>query len=105
MKMPRREHRTRVDLRVECEETASGARVAGRATDISLGGLRVETTTQFAFGAAVLVHIRLPGAAKPLALEAVVRWTRPDGMGLQFGLLGVLEWDDALVNNSVMTRR
>jgi len=34
---------------------------------------------------------RLPGALAPVALDAVVRWTRPGSMGLQFGLLGVRE--------------
>ncbi len=91
MQRPLRKHRVCVDLPVECTDTASGDRVAGRVTDISLGGLRMETPAQLAFGAAVVVHIHLPGAADALAIDAVVRWTRPGAVGVQFGSLGVRE--------------
>jgi hypothetical protein len=33
----------------------------------------------------------LPGAKKDLRLPAVVRWVKPGGFGVQFGLLGAFE--------------
>lgn len=68
----------------------SGA-VAGVARDISVGGMFVETDEPAAFGAEVIVHIRLPGATEDAALPGVVRWVRGNGMGVQFGLLGAIE--------------
>jgi type IV pilus assembly protein PilZ len=63
----------------------------GLAKDISVGGMFIETTTPASFGADVIVHVVLPGAADPLALPGVVRWVRGGGMGVQFGLLGAVE--------------
>jgi type IV pilus assembly protein PilZ len=54
----------------------------------------IETESPAAFGADVVVHVRLHTAARgeqEFALPAVVRWVRSDGMGVQFGLLGALE--------------
>jgi hypothetical protein len=86
-----RKHRVHVDIPVEYTHVASGARLTGRATDISIGGLRLETAGQLPFGSAVVVRLRLPGALQPFALEAIVRWNCPGTMGLQFGTLGVRE--------------
>jgi hypothetical protein len=68
---------------------AAGAPGIGR--DISVGGMFVETTTPPPFGAEVVITVTLPGQKDRLVLPAVVRWTRPDGMGVQFGLLGARE--------------
>jgi Tfp pilus assembly protein PilZ len=59
--------------------------------DISLGGMFVRTEAPAAFGAELVLHIRLPGAGTETHFPGVVRWTRPDGMGVQFGLLGARE--------------
>lgn len=64
---------------------------SGVGKDISVGGMFIETQTPATFGADVIVHVQLPGAASPLALPGVVRWVRNGGMGVQFGLLGALE--------------
>jgi type IV pilus assembly protein PilZ len=66
-------------------------RSKGLAKDISVGGMFIQTETQAPFGAEVVVYIVLPGLAKELRLPGVVRWKRPDGMGIQFGLLGARE--------------
>jgi type IV pilus assembly protein PilZ len=51
----------------------------------------VETSAPFPFGTEVIVHLRLPAYKEEFLLPAVVRWTRQDGMGVQFGLLGARE--------------
>jgi hypothetical protein len=63
----------------------------GVAVDISLGGMFIESDFPSAFGATIRVHLTLEGASSELVLPATVRWTRPDGMGVQFGLLGARE--------------
>lgn len=60
----------------------------GIGRDISVGGMFIETTRPARFGAEVVVHVRLPGAADTFALPGTVRWVRDGGMGVQFGLLG-----------------
>lgn len=77
---------------VEFVAKGSSERIAGRCRDVSLGGLYVQTPTPLPFGAELVVYVRLPAQKAPLAMPAVVRWTRPgEGMGLQFGLIGARE--------------
>jgi len=71
--------------------TKEGPGGEGTSRDLSLGGMFVETDLPLPFGAAVTLHFTLPGGAEPLALAGVVRWTKPDGMGIQFGSLGARE--------------
>jgi type IV pilus assembly protein PilZ len=80
-------------LDVPAEFVAKGAkeRVGGRAKDISLGGMFLETTSPLGHNAALVVYVHLPGEKAPFALPGIVRWTRPDGMGIQFDLLGARE--------------
>lgn len=65
--------------------------VAGVGKDISVGGMFIETTSPAPFNAEIVVVTELPGERVPLSLPAVVRWTKPGGMGVQFGLLGARE--------------
>jgi len=52
----------------------------------------INTPAPLAFGTEIVVHLTLPGHRIPLAMPAVVRWSRVgQGMGLQFGLLGARE--------------
>jgi hypothetical protein len=62
----------------------------GLAKDVSLGGMFITTEFPAPFGAEITVHATLDGSGE-LALPAIVRWTRADGMGLQFQLLGARE--------------
>lgn len=66
-------------------------RLQGHSTDISLGGMFIETKTPQAFGTDVVVHVHVPGEPSAFALPAIVRWTEADGMGVQFGNLGARE--------------
>ena len=63
----------------------------GIGKDISLGGMFIETRAPAPFGTEVEVVTSLPGEAVALTLPAVVRWTKPSGMGVQFGLIGARE--------------
>lgn len=95
----RRHNRAPLDTPVEFVRKGSSERIAGRATDISLGGMFIETATPLPFSAELVVHITLPSPAGSPAsaskaaftLPGVVRWTRADGMGVQFGLIGARE--------------
>jgi type IV pilus assembly protein PilZ len=68
-------------------ELPDGTTRAGLATDVSLGGVFVETDEPPSFGSKVVVVCPL-GDGGASRLDAVVRWGKPGGVGLQFGLLG-----------------
>lgn len=63
----------------------------GVGVDISLGGMFVSSEFPAEFGVEVTIHLTLDDASPELILPAIVRWTRPDGMGVQFGPLGARE--------------
>jgi hypothetical protein len=63
----------------------------GVGKDISVGGMFIEAAKTAAFGAEVIVHVRLPGNTKTFALPGFVRWVGDGGMGVQFGNLGAVE--------------
>ena len=90
----RRYTRTQLEAPLEfAPKTAAAgvARLPGVGRDISVGGMFVETPSPSPFGAEVIINVQLPGQKEKLVLPAVVRWTRSDGMGIQFGLLGARE--------------
>jgi type IV pilus assembly protein PilZ len=66
----------------------------GMGTDVSIGGMFIETAISAPFGAeiVILAKLQMPtGGWKDFQLPAVVRWVRTGGMGVQFGLLGAHE--------------
>lgn len=64
----------------------------GVGKDIAVGGMFIVTVMPVPFGAEVMVVTRLPGGGSTeFRLPGVIRWVRPDGMGVQFGLLGARE--------------
>ncbi len=71
--------------------TKGGEAREGMAMDISVGGMFVRAANPAPFGAEVVIRTNLPGSSEEHVLPGVVRWTRPDGMGVQFGLLGARE--------------
>jgi PilZ domain len=75
---------------VACE-VSGGAAIIGRARDISVGGMFIESETSVSFGTEVSIVLRLPNAKADLRLPAVIRWLNPGGFGVQFGLLGARE--------------
>jgi hypothetical protein len=87
----RRHSRTVIDVPVEFAGKEATDRIAGRARDISLGGMFIETDRPLPFSAEVTVHVVLPAQKAAFALPGVVRWNRDGGMGVQFGPLGARE--------------
>ena len=82
--------RVSVDTAVSCEPR-DGTPLAGMAKDISIGGMFIKATQILPFGTEVTIPLRFPGAKAELRLPAIVRWTKPDGFGVQFGSLGARE--------------
>ena len=87
----RRYQRALLDVPVEFEVKGGGARGAGTARDISLGGMFIETASPIAFNSPVVVYLTIPRHPGPLAFPGIVRWAREGGMGIQFSLLGARE--------------
>jgi hypothetical protein len=77
-------------MAVSCELRGAPA-VPGMARDIGIGGIFIESNEALPFGTEVVVVGRLPGSHIDLRLPGVVRWAKPDGFGVQFGLLGARE--------------
>jgi len=73
------------------------ARVDAHCRDVSLGGCFLEVVSPPEFGAAVVVHLDLPGlvdeAGRQIetSVPSTVRWTTLAGMGVQFGPMGARE--------------
>lgn len=65
-----------------------GEHVQADCNDISVGGAFVRTDRPLPFGAKFKLTLEL---AAPVTIDVTVRWTKPDGMGVQFGLMGALE--------------
>ena len=82
--------RTPVAVDVTCE-VSGGASVSGLSKDISVGGMFIDSGAQLSFGTQVTIVLRLPNAKADLRLPGVVRWLKPGGFGVQFGLLGARE--------------
>ena len=82
--------RVPIDVTLVCEGP-SVKRFEARGKDISVGGMFLQASEQPPFGTVLSIVGRLPGAKKDVTLPAVVRWAKPDGFGVQFGLLGALE--------------
>jgi type IV pilus assembly protein PilZ len=68
-----------------------GPRIDGLSRDMSIGGMFVETSAPAPFGSTVQIFMTLPGLKQEFTVKATVRWTEQDGMGVQFGLMGVRE--------------
>ncbi|HEX3772623.1 MAG TPA: PilZ domain-containing protein [Polyangiaceae bacterium] len=87
----RRHQRAVLDVTVEFARKGSDTRLRGRAKDISLGGMFIETDQPLEFASNVTVLVTLPGQKQGFMLPGVVRWNRDGGMGIQFGLIGARE--------------
>ncbi len=87
----RRFVRTTIDVPLTFSRKGAPQTTDGRAKDISVGGMFVETKTVVPFGTEVVIKVRLPKGTYELTLPGVVRWVRDGGMGVQFGLLGAKE--------------
>lgn len=87
----RRSPRVPIELPVEFGAKSGERRAAGRAKDISLGGMFIETDEPVPFATEIVVRLTLPRQRAPLVLPAVVRWVGGAGMGVQFAALGARE--------------
>ena len=85
----RRHERVALDLPLICETGA--APIIGTAADISVGGMYVQSETAPAFGSNITIVMELSGASGTVRLPGAVRWVKPGGFGVQFGLLGARE--------------
>lgn len=59
-----------------------------QAKNLSLGGAYLEMAAPGAFNSKVKLTFSLPGLAEQAEIEGTVRWTKPNGMGVQFGPTG-----------------
>lgn len=82
--------RVPIDVSMSCER-AGAPPFQASCKDISVGGMFLVSQILPPFGTQLTLVGRLPGAKKDVRLPAVVRWTKDDGFGVQFGLLGALE--------------
>jgi len=81
--------RITIELDVSCE-IADRAALTGRSRDLSIGGMYVRAPENLPFNTKVMIVTHLPGAGE-VRLPGLVRWSGPDGFGVQFGLLGARE--------------
>jgi hypothetical protein len=72
-------------------QRGDGPRVEGACHDVSLGGMYIETSEPQAYGTALRLFMRLPGLRQEAQIDAIVRWWKPTGMGVQFGVMGARE--------------
>jgi hypothetical protein len=70
-------------------QAAEGPRVDARCRDLSLGGMFIEASPPLPYGAKLRVYLPVPGL--DAGVDAIVRWAKPDGMGVQFGVMGARE--------------
>lgn len=90
MQEKRLHYRKDVDYPVEFSVVGEAERLRGRCRNLSLGGVHVETDTPAPFGAKVTVYLPLEDFG-PTGMPGIVRWVKPQKMGIQFGLLGARE--------------
>ena len=72
-------------------QSGAGPRIDASCQDVSLGGMYIETTEPLPYGTKLRVFMQLPGLRNEAAIEAIVRWWKPTGMGVQFGVMGARE--------------
>ena len=72
-------------------QVGEGPRTEACCRDLSLGGMFIETTAPLPYGVALRLYLPLPGLRGGATIDAVVRWSKPGGMGVQFGSMGARE--------------
>ena len=85
----RRHPRVRVHLPVTLD-LQGGGRIDAHVSDLSVGGAFIEAEASPPMGTQASLVIQMPGD-KQLAIDGTIRWAKPNGIGVQFGLLGVRE--------------
>jgi len=77
----------RYDLSVTVKVRHDGGEVTCQSLNISLGGMYLLSETQLAYGTKVVLSFFLAALKEDAKIDGVVRWEKPDGMGVQFGSL------------------
>ena len=85
----RAQSRSVIRIAVTCI-TDGGATINGMSRDLSTGGIYVEASEIPAFGTKIGLRLDAPGL-HDATLPGIVRWTKTDGFGVQFQLLGARE--------------
>lgn len=82
---------SRIVVRIAVTCTTEGGRgLSGLTRDVSVGGVYIDASEIPAFGTKVTVELDTP-ELKGLKMPGIVRWTKGDGFGVQFQLLGARE--------------
>lgn len=82
--MERRQHR-RVPTQVKSLLRANSHEVEGKATDLSLGGARIEGLLDVQPGKPIVVKLLIPGDDVPIVIEqAQVQWSVDRTFGVRF---------------------
>lgn len=87
----KRRHPRKVVRMAVAFQVGDGPRVDAFSRDLSIGGMFITTETPAPFNASVNLYMKLPGVKQEVMVKATVRWMEPDGMGVQFGLMGARE--------------
>jgi hypothetical protein len=83
----RKHHRVPVHLGVTCIPADGTEPLEATVTDISVGGMFIESERQLTFASTVTLVLK-GVAARELRVPGIVRWSEKHGFGIQFGLLG-----------------
>jgi hypothetical protein len=86
-----RQHPRKVVQTEVAFQVGDGPRIEARCHDVSIGGMFIETDRPAAYGAKLRVFVRLPGLKQETVIDSTVRWSKPGGMGVQFGVMGARE--------------
>lgn len=90
MNTGRRVHE-RYDRSLDVVILHEGERVECVTRNVSLGGMYLLTDRTLPYGTELQVEVFLPALRESATIECVVRWEKPDGMGVQFGSLRARE--------------
>jgi PilZ domain len=86
-----RKHPRKIVMTEVAYQVGDGPFVEANCRDLSLGGMFIETPTPLPYGAPLRLRLSLPGLRGGAVVDVVVRWSKPDGMGVQFGVMGARE--------------
>jgi type IV pilus assembly protein PilZ len=91
MQPDKRQHPRKIIEADVAFQVAGNPRLEARYRDVSLGGMFIETEAVAPYGTPVRVFLRLPGLKDEVTVDTIVRWSKPGGMGVQFGVMGARE--------------
>ena len=69
----------------------NGERTEAICSNLGVGGMFMQLPVTYPFGTELTIEMTLAGLAETALLPSVVRWQKPDGLGVQFGLIGARE--------------